>query len=291
MEIFTHPSARGPQELLQINTWVMLTADSDWCWLTLIDSDWCWLMLIDADWCWLMLIDADWCWLTLINADWRSNKVQPGSERTSGVSVINFKYSTVLGSYLNIFTFAKVHIISKHSCEIWNSFLPLPSLVINYHIVRPKARWQQRRNRSKLRRRLSCARGGRATRSASGKRCRGTCWPRRDISWTNLWCHLVKATIPSDIQAANAMKNLWLITKIKFGYSMYLSSTCEIPELYLSDTWEIPEKFLSNTWVFHEISYCVSWYPFSFFCNEMFQNKLKAKRVLVHTCKLQTSCK
>ena len=45
MEIFTHPRAIGLQELLQINTWLMPTADSDWCWLMLTDTDRYWLSL------------------------------------------------------------------------------------------------------------------------------------------------------------------------------------------------------------------------------------------------------
>ena len=59
------------QPLLQINTWSILTADSNWCWWMLIDSDWCWLMLTYTGWCWLIPIDSNWCWLMLTNADWR----------------------------------------------------------------------------------------------------------------------------------------------------------------------------------------------------------------------------
>ena len=37
--------------------------------------------------------------------------------------------------------------------------------------------------------------------------------------------NLVNATIPRDIQAANAMKNLWLIQKIKAFEKEYLNNT------------------------------------------------------------------
>ena len=62
--------------------------DADWCWLMLIDAAWCLLMLIAADWCWLMLINSDQFLSLLIYADWWSNKVQPGSEHTFGVSLV-----------------------------------------------------------------------------------------------------------------------------------------------------------------------------------------------------------